>query len=194
MGPRRRSYSAPRPVSGRISKRGARGGSLAVITFLCFFSLPIQLCPRCHFGGTHSPKMCKICRCAVPTDRLAVWEDSEPRLELGGEEAGQHQGAGAGAQQEEGGLRRWRHLRRKLSIQRWTLLWQSGRSLECCTRIKIKIETFFLLTPPHIFWVRWTRFKTLKDYGNGWRIHSSGILATSFRSSKENTIYCVHNQ
>lgn len=30
VGPRRRSYSAPRPVSGRISKRGARGGSLAV--------------------------------------------------------------------------------------------------------------------------------------------------------------------
>jgi len=30
VGPRRRSYSVPRPVAGRISKRGARGGSIAV--------------------------------------------------------------------------------------------------------------------------------------------------------------------
>ena len=30
VGPRRRSYSVPRAPAGRIAKRGARGGSLAV--------------------------------------------------------------------------------------------------------------------------------------------------------------------
>ena len=66
------------------------------------------------------------------TDRQVVLEGSEPRLELGEEGAGPRQGAGAGVQQEGGEPRRWPHLPKKLSTQRWTLLWQSGRSLGRC--------------------------------------------------------------